>query len=288
MSYILDALRKSEHQRRLGTPPDLGTADSATASRPFATRKRIGLVLALLVLVLLIAGLFWTERFNRSGWTGGEGAGVETSPEPESMVPPVDEPEQPEQSPADDEPSDGTERRRRTVVDRRDPSREAPVRSESRPAPAEPGAVPTPPPVVPEGERERLVESAEEAQRLIAAEQDAAASRRAVEPDAGRASDPEPDQVVPDEADEPVAELWQPDRLEYLEVWELPLDVRRELPELDLSIHVFSADRDQRFVLINGERRREGDRLGSGAQLIEISRSGAIVEFRDYRFLLAP
>jgi general secretion pathway protein B len=83
-------------------------------------------------------------------------------------------------------------------------------------------------------------------------------------------------------------EDWAPERVEFIEVWDLPLPVRQELPDLDLSIHVFSGEPADRFVLINGERRLEGASLGGGVRVAEIVRQGAIVEFRDYRFLIRP
>jgi len=66
------------------------------------------------------------------------------------------------------------------------------------------------------------------------------------------------------------------------------LSVRRSLPDLKLSIHVFSAEEDGRFVLINGERYVPGDQLSDGARLVDIRREGAIVDFREHRFLLEP
>lgn len=73
----------------------------------------------------------------------------------------------------------------------------------------------------------------------------------------------------------------------HLRAWELPLSVRRNLPELDLSIHVFSPVESERFVLINGERYGPGDSIGE-VEIVDISRDGAIVDFRSHRFLLEP
>ncbi|OAB56809.1 hypothetical protein AY599_06475 [Leptolyngbya valderiana BDU 20041] len=86
-------------------------------------------------------------------------------------------------------------------------------------------------------------------------------------------------------ADEPD---WTPEAAEYIRAWELPLSVRRSLPALTLNIHVFSDLPEERFVLINGERYVSGDELVDGAQLVDIRREGAIVDYRDYRFLLEP
>ena len=67
-------------------------------------------------------------------------------------------------------------------------------------------------------------------------------------------------------------------------MWELPLATRSKLPEIKLSMHVFAADPTQRFVIINDERRAEGDDI-DGMKLIEIRTDGLIFEFDNVRFL---
>lgn len=289
MSYILDALRKSENQRRLGQAPDLSAGphpDPARAGR----RRRLGpwpVALGMLLVVLAAGGFYWFGLAERSDSEAPRQVAEQGQPEPVEATPSgaQESPQPADAATEESEPAaavaepEATERRRRTVVDRRSPS-QRPATSVSRPAPARPGAVATPPPVVPEGERERLVSDAEQAQRLIEAQ--ARRSEPPSQPAAAAADTADPAPAEPDDAD------WSPDRAEHLEVWELPLSVRRELPELKLSIHVFSAEPSERFVLINGERRLEGEDLGEGARLAEISRVGAVVDFRDYRFLLKP
>ncbi|MBB6086270.1 general secretion pathway protein GspB [Wenzhouxiangella marina] len=81
---------------------------------------------------------------------------------------------------------------------------------------------------------------------------------------------------------------WTPEAAEYVHAWELPLSVRRNMPALALNIHVFAERPEDRFVLINGERFVAGDELVEGARLVDIRREGAVVDFRDYRFLLEP
>lgn len=285
MSYILDALRKSENQRRLGAPPDLNAAPSSPRPKPSRKSGWVLGAIALLIVGVIAAALLWPERPNRPGWAGGgEGPAVEPPTAEEPLVEPVPAQDEVTQTTTVDAQEAQGERRRRTVADRRSPAREIP-------APAAPGDVRTPAPVIPEGERERLVESAEEAQRLISADQAAAELRAEREAGAQAATEQAELDVparAPDPGDEAAPGRWEPERTTYLDIWELPLDVRRDVPEMNLSIHVFSAEPDQRFVLINGERRLEGNSLGSGARLVEINRSGAVIEFRDYRFLLRP
>ncbi len=67
-------------------------------------------------------------------------------------------------------------------------------------------------------------------------------------------------------------------------IWELPLSTRRSLPEIKLSMHVFAAEPAQRFVIVNDERRAEGDDF-DGLKLIEIRTDGVVFEHEGVRFL---
>ena len=306
MSYILDALRKSEDQRRLGQPPDLATAPTASpaySARRF-TWRWAGAVLVVLAIFTALGLWFLMQQ---RGSSGSESVitdpAVSSAPAASSSAgPPDTDQDLDAQStagrPAEQSPP--SERRRRTVADRRSPSQQ-PATAVSRPAPARPGAVPIRPPVVPEGEREQLVTDPEQARRLVAEQMrgqtaSSALGTEAAEPSVDRTpSKPaESSPQLPADAStrtatgDPATEDWSPERVEFLEVWDLPLSVRQELPDLDLSIHVFSGEPAERFVLINGERRLEGASLGGGVRVAEIVRQGAIVEFRDYRFLIRP
>jgi general secretion pathway protein B len=73
---------------------------------------------------------------------------------------------------------------------------------------------------------------------------------------------------------------------DYLMFWELPLSVRQSLPPLGLSLHVYTPDEAGRFVLVNGQRHQQGDRIAREVEVVEIRPDGAILEFRGYRFLL--
>lgn len=67
----------------------------------------------------------------------------------------------------------------------------------------------------------------------------------------------------------------------------LPDEVRRALPALNLDIHVYSDEPDKRFVLINSKRYQSGDQLREGPLLEAITPDGAVLRFRDQRFVLS-
>ncbi len=67
----------------------------------------------------------------------------------------------------------------------------------------------------------------------------------------------------------------------------LSTSARRGIPTLNLDIHIHSADPDKRFVVINGRRYREGERLGEGPVLETVTRDGAILRQGGQRFRLS-
>lgn len=69
---------------------------------------------------------------------------------------------------------------------------------------------------------------------------------------------------------------------------ELPPDIQRELPTLSVSGTVYSSDRAQRIVIVNGELLHEGDSVGPGLVLEEIRRKDAVLRFRGQRFSVSP
>ena len=72
----------------------------------------------------------------------------------------------------------------------------------------------------------------------------------------------------------------------FIRPWELPQAERAEFPELVLTVHFYAERAADRFVLINGERYQEGQRVGPGAKLVEVRQHGAVVEFGSYRVLI--
>ncbi len=58
------------------------------------------------------------------------------------------------------------------------------------------------------------------------------------------------------------------------------------IPELRLDLHVYAANPKDRFVFVNMRRLREGDSLPDGVRVDSITAEGAIMSFRGSRFVL--
>ena len=60
----------------------------------------------------------------------------------------------------------------------------------------------------------------------------------------------------------------------------------QQIPEANLSLHVFDAVPAKRFVFVNGQRGGEGDTLPNGLRIEEIIGDGAILSWNGTRFLV--
>ena len=67
---------------------------------------------------------------------------------------------------------------------------------------------------------------------------------------------------------------------------ELPPQATAGLPRLSIDLHVYGPDATQRFVVLNGRRYREGDRLQEGPTLERVTPDGVVLNHRGLRFLL--
>ena len=66
----------------------------------------------------------------------------------------------------------------------------------------------------------------------------------------------------------------------------LPTGQGAGLPELTVDLHIFTDDIAKRAVFINGRRYTQGATLTEGPKVEEITRDGAVLNFRGRRFLL--
>ena len=65
---------------------------------------------------------------------------------------------------------------------------------------------------------------------------------------------------------------------------QLPYELQREIPELNISVHLFSAEPSSRLVRINNSTYREGDLVADQLKLEEITQDGVIMSIGDNRF----
>ena len=212
MSFILDALRKSEHERRMETAPDIMHAPVAVAQAqlPPWVIFLIGGLAAALVAISIYAVV------QRSG---------------ENSAPPV----------------------------------AAPV------SPAAPAIV-SEIPAIPTETVQRRVEMP------IAA-------------DTATAAEPQPRADTMRVDTQPLVAAEVTDTIPAVDTATLPsyATVVAEgsgVGALQMQLHVHSSSPASRFIVVNGSRHREGDRLAEGPQIETIVAEGAILSYQGRRFLL--
>lgn len=270
MSLILEALKKSETQRRLGEAPSLGT--------PFATarRRRSPLPWLTLAVVLIAAGTGWwlwhaTLPAPASGATAPNEHPAHDAARADAGAMPPPRPQQPISAipptfaaHATAKP-DGVSAAANTTG--------AALAVKQPPAPAVTGAN-TPAPAAP-----AFTARPGETKKSLPPETMASSAAPSAPPaQTKQTARSAPASAQPAAAAEP-AELALPT------ISDFPYDVRHALPDLPISMQVYSSDPSRRFIIINGERKVEGDAIRDVA-IREIRANGVVLEFRGQRFLL--
>lgn len=232
MSYILDALKKAERERKVGQVPGLDGA--AIISDQAGERPRWPLMIGALLLLnaaALVFFLFWPD----------------TPPEETLSLPLSAEPES---TPAG-------ERVATLDVDAAIAPAAPPAASVEKPA----AVVQTQSPTAP-------------------------AAATGAEPMTEEPLLTEPVATRPAAAAEAQGfRIRKPTELPPL-MASLPDNVRANLPDLELSVHVFSDDPGKSFVFINDRRYQEGATLKEGPRLESIEKQGVILSYEGTQFLL--
>lgn len=277
MSLILEALKKSERQRRLGESPSLGS--------PIMVVRRRRSVLPVLVALIAIGlvALWWMRResaapeVDPSAATNAQvTAATKPAPPPAASVPRANP-----APPADQKKAAVSS----TVADRNVSQNEKLRNGELVAADAHAGRAAT--------IKESEPVSAADPTALAVAMADATKTQSPPVQDNVGASQPvahSPESEIkaapaapPVAPAAPVASAEAAGSTLKL-MWELPLATRRSLPDIKLSMHVYAAEPKQRFVIINGERRAEGDEFDK-LKLIEIRNDGVVFEHEGVQFL---
>ena len=259
MSLILEALKKSEAERRLGRAPDLLTP----AAMPVPERRPwlwlwgvvFGLAAALIVVLVLWARSALDAPTARPPAPASASAPAAPPPDTTMSAPP------PAPAPVSRTPANAIA----NAPLPQDPDF-ASTERESVPVPAH--AIPLPPPTPP-APRQNTPSPPAQAQPVVTRPLPASLPAAASVP----VTVPEP---------EPAPTL---EPLQHLAT--LPASLREGLPPLRLSMHVYDPDPAARFVLIDGKRYRQGDAIAPGILVDAIRPDGVAIAHGQQRFLLS-
>ena len=265
MSFILDALRKSEHERQRQTGPAL--VEVAVAAPKPKPNRWASAAIALLVVNLVAIGVLLIFKANDGPSPAATESAAAATGDAQSQAPAAAAPASTASAPA----------------------AQASI-SQALPQPP----VVAPPPVLRPAEAPaagtRNPLEAEVSGYAPAMEQEAALAAAAPPPGPAAVTPARRGSVVYQslpEADPTSGYTQAPTSAANNLPRADDMTARGALPELRLELHVWSSKPQERFVFVNGRRYREGDSTAEGATVEEITREGVIMNSGGNRFLLS-
>jgi len=261
MSILLDALKRSESQRELGTVPTLQT--STDLLNPSGAESRSWLVATLVLLAAVLMTWLGLQQFHVSDAAPERSLARQAAETPETGVAESAEQSVDEKSATEEKSILPKFTGAKVLNSDRANAEKARIEAQLRAggdvrnfvAPEQ-----DPSAVVDNPTRDNALRQTELPKVEIAGREKATAAESSIG-----------------------AEPYEPDIISY---WQVPEAMREGLPDLRISVLVFAAQPENRFVLLNGERLREGEELPNGLVLEEIRRDRAIFNYRNYRFYL--
>ena len=258
MSYILDALRKSEEERQQGTVPDFMTVQDTIVQQP---KKRLLLPYLLIVSLIINAALLawwlvpWQSKKSgqvKSHPTVGQQPEFKRVALPSQDLTRTSSPE--------------------AKIDRKTPMRESEIitpKKEDKPKTTirqqQPVRALTDLPEqvsnsIPVIDKENLHEIAQlvpqQSRRVHQLSLDSKGTKKSV--------------------------ALRDNKIHSVE--DLPLSIQQSLPTFTISVSLYSDEPASRMAKINGSMIREGEYLTAGLKLEEITPDGLILSYQNYRF----
>jgi general secretion pathway protein B len=248
MSYILDALKKSDRERQRGNIPSLNSIHDpspASSGNHFPNQRTKYITIIGLILIITAAAMTWyRSKYLPNTDTPVIIEQTRTITEPEKNNPSTHSAESPvTESPVTESPvteSPVTE----------SPVTESPVTEPAPSAEDNRTNLPSPPTITTRSKKIRLL----------------------------------PDQTTqPEEKEEPVS-LPPQEHPVIPNIKDLPSSIRTAIPDLQLAGHTYSDTPTKRMIIINGNILREGDRVNDSIRLIEITWTGVILDRNGNQF----
>lgn len=243
MSYILDALRKSEQERQRGKVPDLNSYKEEPVAETRRSNVWPWITAAVLVVNLAIMAFIWTSS-------------QEPQSPPLAQVPPTPISTMPAaqghpQTPVAYAP---VQQAAPPMTAPMHPGGSAPVVTTPSPTPYASMAAPSPAPTP----HTEMVDT-----------------RPPIQSTPTRVSPQTPDYAI--EQEEPLYPARSPNIAYMPQLEELPADERAGIPDMTFSSHMYSTMPRFRSIIINGKRLKEGEYFTEDLQVREITDKGVIM-----------
>jgi general secretion pathway protein B len=259
MSYILDALKKSEKERQRGTAPDLLTVQETVLREKKNRRVWPYIIFAALILSMGIAAyrlIPWKSKNEKADTSTV--ALQKSEPKPAESL-------QPEVSPTIT-----------TQTGIKKPEVPPPANTTREKSLKTPHAITKE--EKPVAQKANVQSKNIEQSAVKKAAQPVQTSQPALKPEMPASA---PSQVSPDV--KPVQNEPAPVPGKIYHSGDLPASVQQNLPAVNMSIYMYSEDPDSRMVRINGQTLREGQYISEGLKVEEIKPDGVILNYKNYR-----
>ncbi|HEY5602789.1 MAG TPA: general secretion pathway protein GspB [Gammaproteobacteria bacterium] len=247
MSYILDALKKSEQERQRGNVPDIKSVHNTAVAEAPDTRR--GWWIWLFIAVLVVNGLIFTVAF-----LGGDGdSPPDAGGQAANLAAPAGE---------------GPARNLAQTVTKSPPLKSPGASGDSTAVETTEGSL-QPPQTQP-----RVVFSTEPLDDTGGTGETIAPARASRKPEVDALPAKQASKQAPKPARQTVL------------ISELPDSIRQKIPSMEFSGHIYSTTVERRSVMINGKKMREGDVVAAGLLLQAVTPDGAEFVYQGYRFKL--
>lgn len=255
MSYILEALKKAQAERQIGSTPTIHAPTLASAPAGQGARsKRVPVIVAMTLMAAAIAGLatmLVRQQAVQAPQQATPVAPMAVAPQHAPAAPQSAPPPAPTQSPA---------AQNAASVEAAPPAAapQATTAQQMPPPRTSAGAVPQP----------------------AGAEANGAGAMPAAGPAASSATS-----VPATAAAAPTPPLAAPAPEEHVQsLQELPEPIQRAIPQVTLGGYMYSKNPSDRLLLIDKVLRREGEEVAPGLVLEKLLPKQAIFSFRGYRY----
>lgn len=266
MSYILDALRKSEQQRQLGVAPRLLTVHATSAPDAQPAFLKYGLIAAGLIGAGVAIG--WWQPWQQARLLSATGSTAAKMPEARPRDPlPAPLPALPEVASAPEMPMPV----QKTLVAMKPiPAPEvAPLEQGTHLLAKAPPQTRKSPPAAAVLPKETATPVREEA---------------APEPAPAPAAAVETPIALLQEKSAAAAPADAAQQQKVILMAELPAAIRQEIPAMSIPVHTYSDTPKERIVGINDRLLREGEYLAPGLKLELIAPDGVVFSYKKYLF----
>ena len=250
MSYILDALRKSEQQRLQGEAPLLVSTQLSSNVEKQPTYLLYGLVASTLICAGILIG--WWRPWQQH----------KTEPTKDSITLSQNEAKLPKITPMPQQPPHELEQTVQKSIPTTTLVTEAVDNGQD---------LPKPKPKLKPAEQPHKSQSSNTLSKVPEQIVDEAATptiEKTISPS------PEPNNTI----DETVQEQ------KIIAMTELPLAIQQELPKMSISGHAYSTVPKERIVGINDRLLQEGEYLSPGLRLEQITADGLVFSYKKYLF----